>query len=351
MDFDTLHRKRVKQYGRTLEQIYNGLIARVSSLVVKSDITNKIYRFRNNKKILLEIEKALDSYYKNTLNTINIGTEKQWQFANEKYNALRIATLERLAHKLSKETYIREIEKVSKTPHNLKALHSFQQRKINNFTLSERVWSITQQVKSELEMAIDVSLSEGISANELARKIKKNLNEPDRLYRRIRDKHGNLVLSQNAKYYNPGQGVYRSAHKNALRLAKEEINTAYRTSEQIRIMQNNDVVGVEIHLSPSHKVYDICDELAGRYPKNFIWNKWHIGCMCHRRTILKSDEELIKELNNNQELPPETSKYYIGAMPKQFNRWVKDNKDRFKNWKYKPEFLEQNKEFINLKST
>ncbi|WVX90454.1 hypothetical protein, partial [Riemerella phage vB_RanS_GDF21] len=31
----------------------------------------------------------------------------------------------------------------------------------------------------------------------------------------------------------------------------------------------------------------------------------------------------------------------------QFNQWVKDNKDRFKNWKYKPEWIENNAKLIS----
>lgn len=249
MDFDSLHRKRIRKHARTLEQIYNDLIARVSSLAVKTELTDKIYQFRNNKKVLLQIEESLKEYYNKTLQTIYTGTDQQWRFANEKYNALRIATLERIASHISKETYYRELAKVSKSPLNLEALKAFQERKIGKFTISGRVWHIAKQMKSELELAIDVSLSEGMSANELARKVKKYLNEPDRLYRRVRDKHGNLVLSRHAKAYNPGQGVYRSSHKNALRLASNEINTAYRESEQLRMLQNNDIVGVEICLS------------------------------------------------------------------------------------------------------
>nr|WP_018675738.1 hypothetical protein [Riemerella columbina] len=346
MDFDTLHRKRIRKKARTLEQIYNDLIARVSSLAVKTELTDKIYQFRNNKKVLLQIEESLKEYYNKTLQTIYTGTDQQWRFANEKYNALRIATLERIANHISKETYYRELAKVSKSPHNLEALKAYQERKIGKFTISERVWHITKQMKSELELAIDVSLSEGMSANELARKVKKYLNEPDRLYRRVRDKHGNLVLSRHAKAYNPGRGVYRSSHKNALRLASNEINTAYRESEQLRMLQNNDIVGVEICLSPQHAIFDICDQLKGKYPKDFIWSKWHVGCKCHRKTILKSDEELIKELNSNQDLPPDTSKNYIGEPPKHFDKWVSQNKERFKNWKHKPEWWEKNKGMI-----
>lgn len=313
--------------------------------MLRTKLKEELFKFKKHPKITKEINEVLKQYYNSLLYTIESGTAKEWDFANEKMNAVQTLQLQRIASKVPREVLVSELAKISKSPHNYEALKSFQQRKIGDFTISERVWKITEQMRDELEFAIDVSLADGKSANQLAREIKKYLNEPDRLYRRVRDKHGNLVLSQNAKNFHPGQGIYRSSHKNALRLAKEEINTAYRESEQLRIMQNNDVVGIEIKLSPSHKIYDICDELKGRYPKDFKWSKWHIGCMCHRLTILKSDEEFIKELQNGENLPPESSKNFVSDVPKNFTQWVEDNEDRFKNWKRKPNFLEENKKY------
>ena len=38
--------------------------------------------------------------------------------------------------------------------------------------------------------------------------------------------------------------------------------------------------------------------------------------------------------------------YYVGDVPKEYKQWVTDNKDRFKNWKTKPYFIEANKGVI-----
>lgn len=346
MNHDNQHKKNLAQYIKQVERAFETLIAQTSSIVLRTKLTEELFKFKKHPKITKEINEVLKQYYNNLLHTIEVGTAKEWDFANDKMNAVQTLQLQRIASKVPKEILVSELAKISKSPHNYEALKSFQQRKAGDFTISERIWKITEQMRDELEFAIDVSLAEGKSANQLAREIKRYLNEPDRLYRRVRDKHGNLVLSKNAKNFHPGQGVYRSSHKNALRLAKEEINTAYRESEQLRIMQNNDIVGIEIKLSPSHKIYDICDELQGRYPKDFKWSKWHIGCMCHRITILKSDAEFIKELQNGENLPPESSKHFVSDVPSNFTQWVKDNEDRFKNWKRKPNFLEENKKWV-----
>ena len=137
--------------------------------------------------------------------------------------------------------------------------------------------------------------------------------------------------------------MYRSAYKNALRLASNEINVAYKSSDWLRIQQNPDVVGFEVRLSPQHKVYDMCDELKGKYPKTFHFHGWHVGCKCHIVSILKTPDELIKELKADEELPPESSSNYISDVPKEYKQWITDNKDRFKNWKTKPYFIEANK--------
>lgn len=64
-------------------------------------------------------------------------------------------------------------------------------------------------------------------------------------------------------------------------------------------------------LSPQHKVYDICDELQGNYPKDFKWSSWHVSCKYFRTMILKSQEELINEINNGQNLSSEASQSFV----------------------------------------
>ena len=58
----------------------------------------------------------------------------------------------------------------------------------------------------------------------LSRDVRRYLRNPDKLFRRVRDKHGNLRLSKAAKAYHPGRGVYRSSYRNALRLTATENN-------------------------------------------------------------------------------------------------------------------------------
>jgi hypothetical protein len=345
LNHDNLHRIATEHYIREVEKAFQRLISQTASAVVKTKLKKELFQFKKNSKITERIAQILSEYENSLLGIISTGSARQWNFANEKYNYLKALTLKRIANKIPKEVFQKELLKVAANTQNARALLSFQQRKTNGFTLSDRVWNITKQAKEELELAIDLSLTEGQSANTLARAIRKHLNNPNSLYKKIKDKHGNAVLLNNTDYYHVGQGVYRSAYKNAMRLARNEINTAYRTSEQLRIEQNNDIVGVEIHLSPSHRIYDMCDELKGVYPKDFKWDKWHVNCMCHRRTIMKTDAEFIRELKNGENLPPETSENFVADVPKQYKDWIKENEDKMQNWKRKPEFMEWNEKY------
>lgn len=114
---------------------------------------------------------------------------------------------------------------------NLDALAAFQGRKVDGMDLSQRIWKYVGQYREQLESALDVGLGEGRSADELSRDVRQNLLDPNRLFRRVRDKRGNLVLSKAARAFHPGRGVYRSSYKNAMRLTRSEINMAYRESD------------------------------------------------------------------------------------------------------------------------
>lgn len=340
MTHDSKHRKRIEKYLKEIEGIYKNMIDAISYVAVKIHLEDELFKFKNYSNIEVLADAIFLKYAKDVYEIITKGTASEWKLANLKHDAIKQATIERISDRLNADV---DLKNFAKTLHNETALEAFQRRKVGKFTISERVWDIGSKAKENIELAIDVALKEGMSAQELARQIKKELNNPDALYRKVRDKHGNLKLSKAAKAYKPGQGVYRSAHKNALRLAANEINIAYREAEQLRISQNNDVVGQRISLSPSHKIYDLCDELKGDYPKDFQWNQWHTNCKCFRTTILKKDEEIINELNSGQNLPPETSANYVKETPLQLHKWYAENEERMKNWKSKPSFVENNK--------
>lgn len=178
----------------------------------------------------------------------------------------------------------------------------------------------------------------------------------DKLFRRVRDEHGNLTLSQAAKSFHPGQGVYRSSYMNARRLAATENNIAYRTADYERYQQLDFVVGIEVHLSNNHnckgvpdgEFVDICNQLAGRYPKDFKFVGWRPHCRCFTTTILKTPEEMRadEERMMQGEEPLDGSVNEPVAIPENFLRWQQNNIERAKYQNSVPYFVKDNMQYI-----
>lgn len=222
----------------------------------------------------------------------------------------------------------------------------------NGLNLSDRVWNYTQQTKSEFEVAVSQVLEncigKGISAESLGRQVRQYLNNPDMMYRRyhrkqlmsdgtkkdivewrrrVIDKEGKVrfIKEDLAKV---GTGVYRSARQNALRLTITETNMAYNYSNCKRWESEPFVLGIRIRLSANHPEEDICDELAGDYPKTFMWRGWHPRCMCSVSPILmdrKSDEWKKLRKMPKEEYEAYQSPNLVQNVPDKFSKWCERN--------------------------
>ncbi len=229
----------------------------------------------------------------------------------------------------------------------------------------EKVTAITEEqltakAKQELEIIIQNGILEGKSPEEVSRSLRGYLNNPDALYRRVRNKEtGELELSQAAKQYHPGQGVYRSAYKNARRLAVTEMNAAYRRAEWESYQNNPLIIGYEIRLSNNHTVvingklrtlYDICDVLAGRYPKTFLWTGWHPHCRCEMVPIFISESDFRERIRARKagklkDWKPNPQRT-VTQVPKALTDWIAKNEERSKGWKTLPYFVRDNRKSI-----
>jgi len=252
---------------------------------------------------------------------MNSATHSAWTTANKNTNAA--------IDKIAQTVYIPPKRLEEYKQDNMNELPKFQVRRTNGLNLSDRVWNLTGQLRQEIEIALDIGIGEGKSAAELAREMKKYLKEPDRLYRKVRDKHGDLQWSKAAKAYRPGQGVYRSSYKNALRMVRTEINMAYNMADYLKWQQLYFVIGIEISLSNNHPIVDICDELMGKYPKDFLFLGWHPQCRCKAVPIMMSVEEMKKiEKMTDEERANYKSPNEIKDVPDSFKKWVAENADR-----------------------
>ncbi|MDR0682643.1 MAG: hypothetical protein LBG15_12490, partial [Dysgonamonadaceae bacterium] len=277
--YDKQHLRNLGLTEKQIEKIYDTAIKEAAAIGVSiHDFDpDKPFSFSDYPQTKARIEKLLKSLQKNTETVIVNGVRSGWALANNKNNALCDRVFGDNKYKLTKEQERRYYS------NNDKARKAFLERKAAGLNLSDRVWNYTDQFKSEIEMGIDLGLRDGLPAAEIARDLKQYLKAPDKLFRRVRDEHGQLHLSKAAKAYHPGAGVYRSSFKNARRLAVTETNMAYRTSDHTRWQQLDFVVGIEVRLSNNHTLNgkpftDICDDLKGKYPKTFKFTGWHPLC-------------------------------------------------------------------------
>ncbi len=351
--FDIRHLANFDKYDRQLKQIYNEAadeIAKLAYSVKGSYDVRRMFSFSGYPKISKEADRIMREANAKVKAIVIEGISLEWELSDEKNDELVKQVFEDrfLLLPLSVQAaYLRR---------NEAAMVSFRSREVKGLTLSNRVWKLTAQNRRELELALSVALENGTSAVQLAREIKRYLNNPDMLFRRVRDKYGNLQLSKAAKNYHPGQGVYRSSYKNAMRLARTEVNMAYRLADFERWNSLDFVVGQHIMLSAQHNVVDICDDLSNKfYPKDFKWTGWHSNCWCLSVPVLKSQTEMNSDfesmLSGNDAMSIYESSNYIGSMPSAFGKWISDNSERYDKAKKRgtlPFFITDNKKYAKF---
>lgn len=334
-----------EKVARYIKQLFAAALTEFARTAVLAadmfDISGgEMFSFENYPIARKMADKIVKLLTKNVNAAVLNGCKSVWDISDKKNNAL--------VDSLFGGKELTDEQKQRYFQNNERTLKAFTERKENGLNLSDRVWKYTDGFKNEIEQAVSVSISKGQSAHNLAKEVQQYLNEPNKLFRRVRDEFGELQLSKNAQNYHPGVGVYRSSYKNALRLARTEINMAYRTADFTRYQQLDFIVGIEIHTSGNHPVTDICDQLKGKYPKDFKFVGWHPNCRCYQTTILKTDEEMYRgeeRMRKGQE-PTATSENSVNDVPDKFKEWVKDNEEKIKRAKNKPYFVKDNQKYI-----
>lgn len=121
---------------------------------------------------------------------------------------------------------------------------------------------------------------------------------------------------------------------------------AYRTAEQTRWKQFDFVVGYEVKTTQNGRhVEDICDELAGKYPKDFVFTGWHPQCMCYTIPILKTEEEFWADDSEDST----ASVNEVTDVPQGFKDWITDNQERIERPEERgtlPYFIRDNRDTV-----
>ena len=350
--FDAAHYARTTRYARQVERLYNTACDEIAAAAGRITIPEDgVFSFDDFPTTRKQAQGILTRLAKKVEAVIETGTRTEWQAACDKSDTFLSSILRtsRLTPEEAKQYQAR----------NLEALQAFQQRKAGGLGLSQRVWKYTEEFKTALELGIDVAVGEGRSAQQLSRDLRQYLQAPDKLFRRVRDKGGNLRLSKAAAMYHPGRGVYRSSAKNAERLARTEVNMAYREAEYLRWQQLDFVVGFRVMLSNNHTttdskgkkvpLTDICDELAGDYPKTFKFLGWHPQCRCLVVPIMSDYDEYNKDRANRlkaivrgQTYKSLPSRRTVRDVPAAFRSHIEAIADRAKGWKSMPYYIRDN---------
>lgn len=334
-------------YNKRLGRLYSDYIKRLLSLGYDEGVLedDALFNFDNFPKLKARLNNIFNDYFQNSLlgyeNGITDGVALAYNHDKEDLGTFTILSNDALkvARATAAKTFIAN------------RLHSKE-----GLNLAQTVWNYCQQSKGEFEMAMSNVLADGIKAGESAEqigsKLRQYLNNPDMMYRRYHTvkvlKNGTKkdvvkwykrkVINGKVRFVDEpleavGTGVYRSARKNALRVARTEINAAYLKAHNERWRKEPFVIGQWIHVSPEHdpeKHHDICDELQGRYPKDFVWLNWHPQCRCTSDPItLQGDEkkQFYKRLMAGEDMSNYVSPFAVTDVPDEFKQYIRDNTD------------------------
>ena len=329
--YDDAHLLSIEKIAYQVRKSYLAAIKEISALStgLKLNANGEFY-FLNNSAVNKAVNEVISQLYSNVYSATVTGIQTEWDRAVEKNNAIA----EYIYGKGLKELPAQYKNKYLST--NAAARKAFVSRvDSKGFTLSDRVWDNSKRFKTEIEIALENGIGSGKSADALSREVRKYLNDPLSTTR----------TSQKARLLNhPGQGVYRSAFKNAQRLTRNETNFSYEASQKEKRAQQDFIVGIRIQTSPSHNTSDdkggvCCSCLQGDYPKNFDFTyKWHVNCKCFTTNIIKTDEELAEDTRLIiQGLEPTTnSKNAVNSKPKVFVDYKAENTKKWEGYKSVP---------------
>lgn len=340
-DISSEYRKRFLKRQLLFEKRYRDIFDRMAYQFAKiaNDPNAKFTKaFRFPTAIVQRMNGIIADMHGELLAVTEDEITRTWDLSNEKNDKI-------VSDYLKTITNIKAAQSAAYYMPNIPALKAFISGKHGTETLSDAVWTIARQFRAEMEVHIGLGIVNGTSAQTISQRIRQYLVNPDALFRRVRDASGKLVPSQRMREYHPGQGVYKSAYKNAMRIARTETNAAYHSADTQRWAQIDFVVGIRISLSGSHPNYnfpEICKICAGDYPKTFDWQGWHPQCLCHATPIMTSKENFRDYLKTGQKkVDNEITEY-----PRSFKDYVQGNYERFSGYKSLPYWFADNQSVI-----
>lgn len=326
---------RLNRYVALVEQIYDTLNLEAAKAVLRTDYSadsDKPFKWSDYPQTRKQIADIQMQFVDDIHSVIYRGTSEEWKNSNEVQDLIADKVLQAYDAIVDKKKYTVLYQT------NSDVLKAFQSRKDKGFNISDKLWNQSTIYKEELEAAISCAIQKGTSAVTLSKQISKYLLDFPSLQKDYKEKYGSAKHLKDCEY-------------RSIRLARSEINMAYRTAENERWKQMDFVVGYEIKLSGNHHHRmphgDICDMLAGRYPKDFVWTGWHPNDLCYKIPILKTEEEFW-EWDGLSDVSTESINE-IKNVPDEFKKWVIENQQKIEKARKRntlPYFLRDNKSII-----
>lgn len=289
---------RLVNYVAQVQSIYDRIANQVATAIDGVGYDGSVeFLFSDYPELKQTINGIVTGYTAQMNNLIYAGTTKEWKESNIMQDLLARKVLRAYDFEKGGDKYNRYFQQ------NTDALKAFQNRVDNGMNLSQRLWNQSQELKKELEHTISTAIERGQSAVVLSKRISKYLTDYPLLKSDYAEKYGKAVSCHNCQYA-------------SIRLARTEINMAYRKAEQLRWQQFDFVLGYEVKLSKRHPAPDICDDLLGIYPKDFVFMGWHPNCMCYVVPIVMSDEEYYNHRQSSNNYMP---------LPSGLGSWIDKN--------------------------
>lgn len=331
---DRQHIQKMLLQEGSIKYIFDEFVRKVGFHMQSWTDTGLDNIWKRNIRIEKAIEKDLTVLHDKLVQNIENYSIDAWKRSNLKNDEMVSAFIKNMS--------LSETVKKGMFARNEEVLKTFMKKKVDGLNLSERVWKVAGTAKENIEFYLESGLSTGRPAALISQDVRQLLKEPDKRFRRIRNKEGKLVMSKPMAAYEPGTGVYRSSYKNALRLAVSNTNEMYRLSDYDRWQKLDFVLGIDVKRSASKRGdCSICDPMVGRYPKNFVFSGWHPFCICVATPVLMDEDKFIDSLAGE---PIETPEIQVNDG---FKSWVKGHSDYLQKTKSPPRFIEYNKGLVD----
>lgn len=256
---------------------------------------------------------------------------------------------------------------LNELPEPIRNYESFRGRSTvdSDTNIEDKVRQYMSHYLPQVELAIDSARRKQTPESTLVNQLDYMLSRPLPLLNRteatidldtITVAAGATLLASQAALINPGQGNYRSVFRSCQRLAITELDTDWRIALQSRIRDIDVIVGYQTVAIKDLRTCPICAALDGSvFPKDFIWDRFHISCRCTLIPITKTGSEIEEDARRIEQglqpLEAYRSKNYVSEPSPNVYRFINSNLEMLRrqfNNGHLYSWIEKNQQYLPL---